>query len=124
MFPPRDFLVFSKMLSLVDEKTARTCIGRAYYAAHLSAREKVRTRYPRLFPCPLRGRRNEHKIVRKTMRKDLHRPDIALNLLQLSRKRVRADYDLRNYLSQTDFLIEAGRAITLCETILTNLQSV
>ena len=66
MFDPLDFLSLARTLSSQanDEKIARTCIGRAYYAAHLSAREKIR----RHFPIELQNLArpgDEHKFVRE-----------------------------------------------------------
>ena len=122
MFDPVDFLNFAKGLNAVDEKTARIGIGRAYYAAHLCAREKVRSHFPRMFP-PFRGGKGEHERVRKRIGKNLKRADIAQNLLDLARKRVRADYDLRNYKSSNQFVGELNNAITLSDVILNLLNS-
>jgi hypothetical protein len=118
-FDPTKFLEFAQSMQVADEKAARVCVSRAYYAAHLSARQKVVLHYRGLFP-PLEGGDNEHNIVREKLT-ILNHDTIATNLLQLSRKRVRADYDLHTY-GPEEFR-EPEEAIKLCQVILTNLQS-
>jgi hypothetical protein len=119
-FDPTKFLDFAQSMQIVDEKAVRVCISRAYYAAHLSARQKVVSHFIGLFP-PLEGGDDEHNIVREKLN-TLNHDIIALNLLQLSRKRVRADYDLHTY--RPEEFGETTEAIKLCKAILASLQSV
>jgi hypothetical protein len=120
-FDPIEFLDFAKSMQVADEKAARVCVSRAYYAAHLSARQRVILHYRGLFPDPLKGGDDEHNIVREKLT-ELSQDTIVSNLLQLSRKRVRADYDLHTYSAKE--LGETGDAIELSQVILADLQSV
>jgi len=124
MFNPEDFLLFAKNLigQASDEKTARTCIGRTYYAAHLTAREKIR----RYFPTELQKlerKGDEHKFVRDRLI-DRNHADISNKLIGLARKRNRADYNLANYQSLAEQQKEVTNAIQLCENIIFLLKSV
>jgi hypothetical protein len=123
MFNPAEFLDLAKIVrsQASDEKFARTCVGRAYYAAHLSARERVKP----LFPDAFRGRpaSDEHEIVREKL-VELERGDIKNKLFDLAKKRARADYDLCKYPTESEQLHEADKAIELCESILSLLTGV
>jgi len=123
MFNPAEFLNLARVVrsQANDEKFARTCVGRAYYAAHLSAREKVKP----LFPAAFRGRpaSDEHEIVRDKL-VELERGDIKNKLFDLAKKRVRADYDLCKYQTESEQVHEVDKAIELCENILSLLAGV
>jgi hypothetical protein len=105
-----------------DEKVARTCIGRAYYAAFLSARETIRRYYPTQL-ASLRRKGDAHQFVRSKLI-DRGKPNIANKLLDLSDKRNRADYELSNYSSVADQQREVTKSIQLCENIISLLSSV
>lgn len=123
MHDPREFLRFAESLALkiTDETQVRVCIGRAYYAAHLSAREKVRPHYPGLF-LQNDGCKGEHDIVREKL-VDLDRADIADQLVGLSQARVRADYFLSSYPS-SEWEVEIKYAISTCKSILKSIEEV
>jgi hypothetical protein len=124
MFDPLEFIALAKTLSsqVNDEKVARTCVGRAYYAAHLKARETIRRYFPHELQSLARGA-DEHRFVRERLI-DRRHGTIASKLLELSRKRGRADYDLSNYSSATEQTREVMNAIQLCENIISLLGSV
>ena len=111
----------SLALKITDEAQVRVCIGRAYYAAHLSAREKVRPHYPGLF-LQNDGCKGEHDIVREKL-VDLDRKDISDRLFGLSKARVQADYFLPNYPS-SKWSVEVEYAISTCKSILKSIEEV
>jgi hypothetical protein len=125
MFNPGEFLSLAKTLSgqANDEKVARTCIARAYYAAHLSAREKIRPYFTTELQDLARTGESEHKFVRNKLIERSH-SDISSKLLGLHRQRTRADYILTNYRTLMDQRKEVNNAILLCENILQLLGSV
>jgi sulfur relay (sulfurtransferase) DsrC/TusE family protein len=122
MFDPQEYLRLAEDWSskLVDETLVRVCIGRAYYAAHLSAREKIRAHYTGFEPydgCP-----DEQAIVRGKF-EELGRKDISNQLLDLLDMRVHADYYLNEY-PQSKWSAEVKSAIELCKFILNSLEEV
>lgn len=125
MFNPQNFLALATTLSSQvsnDENISRTCVGRAYYAAHLSARERIRRYYPvELQHLSRPG--DEHWFVRDKLTERRH-GNIAGKLLDLSRWRARADYDLSNYGSITDQNKEVAKAIQLSQNIISLLAGV
>jgi hypothetical protein len=124
MFDPQDFLTLARGLEgqASDEKTARVCIGRAYFAAHLLARERIRRYYPREL-LTLRPRGLEHQFVRDKLI-DRGHTTIATKLDGLSKKRGRADYDLSNYATDTEKQNEVHKAIKLSMNIISLLGNV
>lgn len=124
MFNPEDFLTCAKNLSSQanDEKIARTCIGRAYFAAHLIAREKIRRYFPNELQN-LKRKGDEHRFVRDKLVERKH-PDIKNKLVELAKKRGRADYNLAHYQSLTDQQKEVSKAIQLCENVISLLSTV
>lgn len=112
-FDPRDFFELSKTMTKqlgVHEGVCRTAIGRAYYAAHLSARAKV----PAGSWVGLPKKSDEHWFVRHIMKKN-HHPDIADKLEALHQIRKTADYDMSACVGMTD----VNDATLLTENLLT-----
>jgi hypothetical protein len=124
MFDPQEFLVLAQNLAsqATDEKIARACIGRAYFAAHLCARERIRRFYPRGL-LALRPKGIEHQFVRDKLVEKGH-PNIATKLDGLAKKRGRADYELNNYSSDAEKRKEVANAIQLCQNIVSLLTGV
>lgn len=123
MHSPTEFLRFAECLAqkITDETQVRICIGRAYYAAHLSAREKVRPHYIGVFDQG-GGCIGEHDRVRE-MLVDLDREDISDLLFKLLKLRVKADYFLPSY-PMSEWSSEIEYAISLCKSILESIEEV
>ena len=104
MFDPANFLPLARKLAGGDEASARTSVGRAYYASFLIAREKL----------DLSGLRIPE--VHQRVIEELHIRNhlIANNLHQLRRMRNNSDYNLHTCINASD----ARRALMLAERIL------
>lgn len=83
-FDPLRYLDLAKELALspADESRLRTGVGRAYYALHLMAREKLGVK-----PSP-----KEHRITRNRL--DAQDPTAAQKMNALEGWRIVADYQL------------------------------
>jgi uncharacterized protein (UPF0332 family) len=111
-FDPNEFFDLSKRLIGAlgqTEVVLRTAVGRAYYAAFLSARAKSP---PHLLTVG-RGPSDAHWIVRSAMKRINH-PEIASKLETLATIRRTCDYDMSTPVTQTDF----DEAIQLAENVL------
>lgn len=118
-----EFLRFAESLApkITDETQLRVCIGRIYYAAHLSAREKIRPHYPGLFLSD-DGCKGEHDLVRDKLI-DLDNDVISDLLFKLSELRVRADYYITSY-QHSEWKSELEYAISLCNEILSSIDKI
>lgn len=95
-FQPSDFLSFAQSLSVAKapEAQLRTCVGRAYYAAFLTARERPQVQAEvRALPKRKRKKLGSHERVILALR----RIDTAAGnqLDDLRKLRILADYKLR-----------------------------
>jgi hypothetical protein len=122
MFDPSEFRIAAQRLATNanNEALIRICIGRAYYAAHLLAREKVRPHCTQFEPYG--GCDDEHSIVEDTLYY-LNHKDIANNLNSLHDLRKRADYNLKNY-PKSDWNSEIETAFSLCNFIVDSLKEI
>lgn len=91
MFDPANFCNLASQLcySGADEASLRTSIGRSYFSAFLSAREKLDT----LGHYHPKQSGEDHPRVRNTLG-SIGRSDLKNKLLGLSVRRGKADYDL------------------------------
>jgi len=123
-FNPSDFLDLAKQIvdfpTNYDEALARSIIGRAYFAAHLSARKKMRRRYPTRFKR-LRRRGDEHKVVREILT-EISYYYVASKLEKLNIDRSKADYDMRVYLDLEEAKRKAKKAIDLSEYVIQQIK--
>jgi len=78
----------------------RIVLGRAYYAAFLDAREKVRRKYPKQLAGHA-GKIRVHQHVRDLL-KELKAANISDKLHALFEYREKADYDLHSIIDVTD----------------------
>jgi hypothetical protein len=122
LYDPHEFLKYAQTLStrVSNETEARICIGRAYFAAHLLAREKMRAHY--LGFEPQGGCVGEHEIVRGLF-VDIDRQDISNQLGDLLELRVVADYHLKN-IQQSAWTNLMENAFQLCKFIVESLEEV
>jgi uncharacterized protein (UPF0332 family) len=100
-FDPNSFFSLGKNLvpALGEQEVVyRTAIGRAYYAAHLTARAKV----PANSWTGMSKQSDEHWFVRHIMKKTSH-PEIADKLETLHQIRKTSDYDMTTGVTKTDF---------------------
>ena len=109
-FDPRDFLNLAENLnsggsvSAANAAVMRTIVSRAYYAAHLFLREKLRRRFPSQLQKRhlIRKRISEHKMVEELIRKNIRKPSIADKHYRLHELRKKADYDLWSVVTPDD----------------------
>jgi len=121
MFNPLSFLELaeklnsSKPIDSKEEATVRTVVSRAYYAAHLYVREKLRKIFPQeLTDTALRQQgRSEHAKVRSLLFKRGKR-EIADKHTELFYLRVKADYKLIHQMHPRD----ATKSISLAKRII------
>ena len=90
----------------------RIVLGRAYYAAFLEAREKVRRKYPKQLAGHA-GKIRVHQHVRDLL-KQLHAANISDKLYTLFEYREKADYNLQSMIDVSDM----ETSILLSENIL------
>ena len=121
MFNPLSFLSLAEKLNSTgfvdpkDEATLRTIVGRAYYAAHLYVREKLRRYFPsQLTDTYLRKEKvSEHRKVEELLtKKNLY--FIAEKHYELFELRVKADYKLQDPVGSGD----VNKSFTLAKNII------
>lgn|SRR2546425_4126170 len=114
-FDPNEFLSVAKSLDPSGSNAQgfrRTILGRAYYAAFLAAREKVRRKFPSYFAGPA-GKEAVHLKVQDLL-KTWGYSNIANKLYALGQWRVKADYFLDGIIE----LREIDEMIKLAENIM------
>ena len=121
-FAPKEFLSFADKLMASSERPEaliRTAISRAYYAAFLEARERVRRIYPQDF-VKLQRPADVHALVRDLLKRK-GQFSLSDKLFSLFLERGHADYDLTPPL---DDLVRAEKATKLSQDIFARLQKV
>lgn len=112
-FDPKEFLNIACQLPKDTEATIRTCIGRAYYAAFLFARERTKQKFGIQYP---KSGAAHQKVSIVLGNNGLTGSKIQLDTLR--NERHKADYDLTIPCNKTD----AEKAILLAENIINDLQ--
>lgn len=116
MFDPANFcsLAFQLCSSGADETSLRTSIGRSYFSAFLSARERLDA----LGHYHPKQRGEDHPGVRNALG-SIGRSDLKNKLLGLSRRRGTADYDLNVTVTRS----MAQKALQIVNNLLPEISS-
>lgn len=100
MFNPKEYLIFANDIinddNYNEQARYRSSISRAYYAAFLVARDKLKVKYPESFKDKDEDNENIHKKIIEFLRNRTMYPHIGDMLFNLRRRRNKADYNM-NY---------------------------